>query len=69
MRFSGNGYSPEWVEEARKRGLYVNDKFYENYPNIKEAGKVFVDTGIAKPEEIEAKFENMCMNYENTVRT
>lgn len=24
IRFSGNGYSKEWVEEAKERGLYVN---------------------------------------------
>ena len=24
VRFMGNGYSPEWIEEAKKRGLYVN---------------------------------------------
>ena len=47
-RFSGNGYSPEWIEEAKKRGLYVNEKFFENVENFKEAGKVFVDIGVSK---------------------
>lgn len=27
IRFEGNGYSPEWPVEAKKRGLYVNSKF------------------------------------------
>lgn len=36
VRFSGNGYSQEWVDEATKRGLYVNDVFIENIENVKE---------------------------------
>ena len=56
VRFSGNGYSQEWIEEAKKRGLYVNEKFYENYLNYKESGKVFVDLGICKEAEVEAKY-------------
>ena len=35
IRFDGNGYSSEWVEEARKRGLYVNENFVENLENLK----------------------------------
>jgi glutamine synthetase len=31
IRFDGNGYSKEWREEAKKRGLYVNEKFSELY--------------------------------------
>jgi glutamine synthetase len=27
IRFEGNGYSEEWKEEAKRRGLYVNEKF------------------------------------------
>lgn len=48
IRFNGNGYSHEWVEEAKARGLYVNEKFYENLDNVKEAGKLFVDLEICK---------------------
>ena len=68
VRFSGNGYSPEWVEEAKKRGLYVNEKFYENYENFKEAGKVFVELGLYKEKELEARYNTMASLYENTVK-
>ena len=48
VRYSKNGYSPEWIEEAKKRGLYVNEKFFENVENFKKSGKVFVDIGVTK---------------------
>ena len=48
IRYDDNGYSAEWVAEAKARGLYVNEKFYENIENFKEAGKVFVDIGACK---------------------
>ena len=35
VRFDGDGYSQEWIEEAKRRGLYVNEKFYENIENMK----------------------------------
>ena len=46
--FNGDGYSQEWIEEAKNRGIYVNENFYENYENIAEGGKVFVELGICK---------------------
>ena len=69
VRYSKNGYSPEWIEEAKKRGLYVNEKFFENVENFKEAGKVFVDIGVSKEKEVEAKFETLFEMYDNTVKT
>lgn len=69
IRFNGNGYSKEWVEEAKKRGLYVNERFVENIENIKTAGKLFIDTGVGKQTEVEAKYENMRNLYKNTVIT
>ena len=68
VRFSGNGYSHEWVEEAKKRGLYVNEKFFENYENFKEAGKIFVELGLYKETELAARFNTMSSLYENTVK-
>ena len=36
---------------------------------MKEAGKVFVEIGAASKGEVNAKFANMCNNYENIVKT
>jgi glutamine synthetase len=67
IRYSGNGYSREWVETAKSRGLYVNEKFYENYQNLREAGKIFVEMEICKEQELQAKIENNINCYINTV--
>lgn len=59
IRFEGNGYSKEWQEEAKKRGLSVeNDcitalKAYLA-PKAKE---LFVENGIFSVRELEARFE------------
>lgn len=39
----------------------------ENIENIKTAGQVFVDLGVAKSSEVNAKYENMKDLYKNTV--
>lgn len=48
IRFEGDGYSENWVKEAKKRGLYVNTRFTENLENIINDGKVLVDSGVYK---------------------
>lgn len=65
--FNGDGYSKEWVEQAKTRGIYVNENFFENYQNIAEGGKVFVELGICKQNEVIAKSKNMSQLYKNTV--
>ena len=69
--FTGNGYSAEWPEEAKKRGL----------PNLKttpEAARaynsestkaVFKKFGILEPEEVDARQELMYENYSICVST
>ncbi len=56
--FEGNGYSEEWLEEAKKRGL-------SNISNVPEAlkeyiseksKKLFKDTNILTERELEARF-------------
>merc|ERR1719460_150204 len=63
--FTGNGYSAEWPEEAKRRGL----------PNIKTAPEaarafnsektkvVFKEMGIFEREEVDARQELMYENY------
>jgi glutamine synthetase len=69
--FTGNGYSDEWPEEAKKRGL----------PNLKTAPEaarafnsektkaVFKEMGIFEPEEVDARQELMYENYSICVST
>jgi glutamine synthetase type III len=34
VRFEDDGYSHEWGEEAKKRGLYVNESFCELFDRL-----------------------------------
>ncbi|MFN0204094.1 MAG: glutamine synthetase III [Bacteroidia bacterium] len=65
IRFEGNGYSDEWVEEAAKRGLsnvkqtpqalaaYISDKTM----------RLFVSHKICTQEELHARYEIMLESY------
>jgi glutamine synthetase len=66
-RFEGNGYSKEWVVEAKKRGLYVNTEISEAIENMKTCAEVFNEIGAADKEVIQAKYKNVASNYTNTV--
>lgn len=66
-RFEGNGYSKEWVEEAKKRGLYVNTEFSESINNLRDHSDVFVEIGAADKEVTKAKHNNSVALYTGTV--
>ena len=59
VRFEGNGYSAEWLEEAQKRGLeninHVPDAF--KLFNRKEYVELFQRHGVYSPSELEARYE------------
>ena len=67
--FNGDGYSAEWVEEAEKRGL----------PNLNNATKalttldsdknkkIFADTKVLLPHELEARKDAMLGEVANTL--
>ncbi len=59
IRFDGNGYSDEWKEEAKKRGLDCETScplIFDNY--LKESSvKMFESTGIMTKKELEARNE------------
>jgi len=65
IRFEGNGYSQEWQEEAKARGL-------KGISNVPEAFKVFMseesmklmhETGVLTEREVEARYEVMNETY------
>ena len=55
IRFEGNGYSLEWREEAKKRGLHVNEKFVDLLNFLDTEQEVFVKIGAATAEENAAR--------------
>ncbi len=65
IRFEGDGYSQEWVEEALKRGLSnVKDtpKALDFYATDK-VRKLYIDNNILNSIELEARHEIMLENY------
>ncbi|WP_250630953.1 glutamine synthetase III family protein [Rhodoflexus caldus] len=65
IRFEGNGYSDEWVEEAAKRGLSnikTTPHALEAYLS-KKSRQVLVGNGIFSEVELEARVDVMLHNY------
>ncbi len=65
IRFEGNGYSDEWLKEAKKRGL---NNITTTPPALdafvsKKSIKLFEDNGIFSHREIEARHEIMLEIY------
>ena len=59
IHFDGNGYSEEWLEEARKRGLDTETsapKMYDAYMRP-ETVEMFEKSGVLSLKEIEARNE------------
>ena len=57
IRFDGDGYSKEWREEAKRRGLYVNEKFADLYNFLDTEQELFTKIGVTTPEENVARAE------------
>ena len=70
IRFDGNGYSDEWVEEAAKRGLDCEKscpKIFERYLDPASI-KMFEDMGVMKKNELEARNEVKWETYTKRFR-
>jgi len=70
IRFDGNGYSAEWLEEARKRGLdcetrvpYIIDSYL-----TKSSIELFESTGIMNRKELEARNEVKWDTYSKKIQ-
>ncbi|MBP3318909.1 MAG: glutamine synthetase III, partial [Ruminiclostridium sp.] len=63
--FNGNGYSHEWVEEAKKRGLPILNSMVDAIPALttEKAEKVFTRFGIYTKQELESRAEIMYETY------
>jgi len=68
--FEGNGYSEEWVKEAKKRGLSNN----KNTPDALAAyisdstKKLFIQNNIFTEKELEARWEIRNENYAKVIQ-
>jgi glutamine synthetase len=66
--FSGNNYSDEWKEEARRRGLAVLPTTIEALETFKNGGADFLlTTGVFQKEELESNYQVMVENYRSTL--
>lgn len=67
--FNGNGYTDEWVEEAKKRGLYNYKSTPEVLPVFKadKNVKLFTKFGVYSEAEIDSRYEILLENYTKTL--
>ncbi|MDE6189741.1 MAG: glutamine synthetase III [Clostridia bacterium] len=67
--FNGNGYSDEWVKEAKKRGLLNLRSTPEALPYFKSEKNValFEKHGIFSPLEVQSRTEILLDNYSKVV--
>ncbi len=70
VRFEGDGYSEEWVDEARKRGLsnHINTPDALKTKVSKRSVKLFSDLGVFNETEIRARYEVELEDYINRLR-
>lgn len=70
IHFDGNGYSDEWKEEARKRGLDCETSvplIFDNY--LTESSiKMFEQTGVMTQKELEARNEVKWETYTKKIQ-
>jgi glutamine synthetase len=59
VMFEGNGYSAEWLEEARRRGLTPVTNVPTAFQAFRkpESVRMFMETGVLSPAEIDARVE------------
>ena len=70
IRFDGNGYSDEWVEEAKRRGLDTERScplIFDRYLD-KESIEMFESLGIMTKKELEARNEIKWETYTKKVQ-
>ncbi len=68
--FNGDGYSQEWVEEARRRGLLNLPTTVDALPRYLDQKNLdlFARHGVYTEAEMEARYETIMEEYCNTLR-
>lgn len=70
IRFDGNGYSEEWVEEARRRGLDCETScpvIFDNYLS-ESSVRMFTSLGVMTRKELEARNEVKWETYTKKIQ-
>ena len=70
IRFDGNGYSDEWVEEAKKRGLDCETScpvIFDNYLSDSSV-EMFTKLGVMTKKELEARNEGKWETYTKKIQ-
>ena len=70
IRFDGNGYSDEWVEEAKKRGLDCETScpvIFDNYLS-ESSVKMFTSLNVMSKKELEARNEVKWETYTKKIQ-
>ncbi|MDR2360420.1 MAG: glutamine synthetase III [Oscillospiraceae bacterium] len=67
--FNGNNYAPEWVDEAKKRGLLNLQSTVDALPLFaaKKNTELFEKHGVLTAAEAESRLELMLENYAKTI--
>ena len=65
IMFEGNGYSKEWEEEAKARGLRAVENVPDAYDVFNEPATVemFSKVGVLAPNEVQARYEILNETY------
>ena len=65
IMFEGNGYSKEWEDEARARGLRAVENVPDSYEVFNEPATIemFDKVGVLAPNEVQARFEILNETY------
>ena len=69
MIFNGNGYTDEWIEEAKKRGLYNLKSTPDALPMwiAQKNIDLFTKHSIFTSEELHSRYEIWLENYSKTI--
>jgi len=69
IRFEGNSYSSDWIEEAAKRGLPVAETTYEALPFFQreENKKLLSSLNIMSEKEVDAYYEIRLQQFADSV--
>jgi len=70
IRFEGNNYSKEWLEEASKRGLSNQNSTPDAVKSLisKKTVKLFADNHVLSERELEARYEIKLEHYTKKIQ-
>jgi glutamine synthetase len=67
IRFSGDNYSQEWINEAKKRKLPNIKKAIDSYKSLNSPKTIQAFKGILTENELHSRYEVMAEHYAHTL--